>query len=209
MVIEALDDKDRHFQSWAAREVGEIGNIRAVEPLIKVLLGDRDRNVRNIAAEALFKIGEVDPEPLKKFLGNEKWEELQSKIATRRLYAEAAANLGGIHTCQEAYKLANGTYINCSASPRATPDQNAVPWVDTDGATGGFTAIVFQPRGAVRFVYAVQATETSVVIEALGDTDGDGNRILFIATNTTSPHVLGPGDAKLTLTLGTHNDTKD
>ena len=106
-------------------------------------------------------------------------------------------------------KLSNGTYLNCVASPRAVEnlDETAVPWQDL----GGFTDIDFTVSGDVRFIYAVTATKTSFVAEALGDTDGDGDRILFVVTESTGPHVIGsyPQDAKLTLTLGTHNDTKD
>jgi len=133
--------------------------------------------------------------------------EVQSDVAV--LYSEATTNLYGIKLSEEGYKLANGTYINCATSPRATPDGNTVPWVDTGG---NFATIDFSVFGNVRFVYAVnQANETSFVAEALGDTDGDGNRILIVATESTAPHIIGsqPGDAKLTLTLGTANDTKD
>jgi hypothetical protein len=136
-------------------------------------------------------------------------EEAEVQFDVAALYSEATMNLSGIKLSEEGYRLAKGTYINCATSPRVTPDQNAVQWVDTGG---GFTTIDFMVAANVRFVYAVnQATETSFVAEALGDTDGDGNRILIVATESTSPHIIGsqPGDARLTLTLGTANDTKD
>ena len=125
--------------------------------------------------------------------------------------SEVSTNLSTIKLYEEAYKLVNGTYLNCAASPRAVEnlDGTAVPWQDLGT---GFTEIDFTVSGEVRYIYQVSgATETSFVAEALGDTDGDGNRILFVATESTGHHVIGtdPRDADLILTLGTRNDTED
>jgi prepilin-type N-terminal cleavage/methylation domain-containing protein len=131
--------------------------------------------------------------------------------------AEASTNLTGVKMAEDAYKLTSGTYIDCAASPRAAADlatagQNSVAWADTGGATGGFTTIGFQTNGPVRFVYQVSgSTTTAFVGEALGDTNADGNRVLYVATPTTNPHVVGTdaGDAALTLALGAATDTVD
>jgi hypothetical protein len=123
--------------------------------------------------------------------------------------SEVSTNLSTIKLYEEAYKLVNGTYLDCATSPRLVPDENAVQWQDLGG---GFTTMDFATSEKVRFIYGVfQATKTSFVAEALGDTDGDGNRILFVATESMSHHVIGsaPGDTDLILTLGTRNDTED
>ena len=127
-------------------------------------------------------------------------------------HAEASTNLNGIKLSEEGYKLANGTYIDCATSPRAAPDQNAVAWADAGGAAGGFTAIGFQTSADVRFVYGVNnSNTTSFLAEALGDTDGDGNRILFVATEAMGPHVIGTDarDAGLAPVVGAAADTAD
>ena len=63
-LIEALRyKKDSNVCRAAARALGNIGDARAVEPLI-ALLRDRDRDVCKAAAEALEKIGEPAVEPL-------------------------------------------------------------------------------------------------------------------------------------------------
>jgi type II secretory pathway pseudopilin PulG len=131
--------------------------------------------------------------------------------------AEASTNLNGIKMAQENYRLANGSYLDCAVSPRpaadlATAGQTAVAWVDSGGATGGFTQIGFTTSADVRFAYEVgDSTTTSFVAEALGDTNADGNRILYVATQNKGPHVIGAdaGDASLTLALGTTSDTAD
>lgn len=127
--------------------------------------------------------------------------------------SELGTTLNGIKLDQERYKLAHGTYLNCAVSPRtpAELDKKAVPWKDLGT---GFTAIGFSTSGNVRFIYQVTATETGFVAEALGDTDGDGNRILFVATESTGPHIIGDPnytavDGSITLSLGTRADTED
>ncbi|MBI1927357.1 prepilin-type N-terminal cleavage/methylation domain-containing protein [Candidatus Poribacteria bacterium] len=131
--------------------------------------------------------------------------------------SEANTNLNGIKLAEEAYKLGNGSYLDCAASPRAaaalaTAGQTAVAWADT--ATG-FTNIGFTTTANVRFVYQVSsASTTAFVAESLGDTNADGNRILFVATQNSGPHVIGDPtytavDGAITLALGTVTDTAD
>ena len=107
--------------------------------------------------------------------------------------------------------MSSGTYINCTVSPRPVEalDENAVPWRDLGT---GFTDIGFTPSAKVRFVYQVSgATEKRFVTESLGDTDGDGKRILFVSSEGPGPHVIGSDwrDASLPLSLGTREDTGD
>ena len=118
-------------------------------------------------------------------------------LQNRAKAAEATANLDGIGLSQEAYKLTNDTYINCLASPRvvADIDQDPFPWGDLDT---GFTTIGFDTNKSVRFSYAVAADATNPHLEyyagAIGDTDGDGDRILYISSQVLGPHEAA-GDA--------------
>jgi prepilin-type N-terminal cleavage/methylation domain-containing protein len=128
---------------------------------------------------------------------------------------EASTNLNGIKMLQEQYKLANGSYLDCAASPRAattlaTAGHNAETWADLGGATGGFTKIGFNTSSGVRFVYQVSgASATAFVAEGLGDTNSDGNKVLYVATQNAGQHVVGAGDSALTLVLGSSSDTAD
>lgn len=125
--------------------------------------------------------------------------------------SEAGTNLNGIKLLEKGYQVANGTYLNCAASPRLATalDETAVAWKDLGT---GFTEIGFSPSASLRFAYQVSgSTIASFVAEALGDTNADGNRILFVATPNKGPHVIGsdPDDGTLTLALGATTDTKD
>lgn len=126
-------------------------------------------------------------------------------------HAEASTNLNGIKLAEESFKLANGTYLDCVTSPRvvANLDQSAAAWQDLGT---GFTNIGFQTSGDVRFVYGVNNSgTTSFLAEALADTDGDGNNILFVANQEMGPHVIGTDarDAALIPAVGTAGDTAD
>jgi DNA-directed RNA polymerase subunit RPC12/RpoP len=58
-LIKALEyQKDQNVRRAAAEELGDIGDARAVEPLI-IALKDKYENVRSFAAEALGKIGDA------------------------------------------------------------------------------------------------------------------------------------------------------
>jgi len=123
-------------------------------------------------------------------------------------HAEANTNLSGIKIAQEGYRLTEGTYVDCPQHPAAAPDR--VPDLWTGNAN--YNAIGFSTSSKVRFVYQVSAiSPIEFVGEALGDTDGDGDRVLFIITEDDAPHLIGtkPGDAGLTLALGTMGDTAD
>ena len=119
-----------------------------------------------------------------------------SKLRGSAKQTEASINLDAIRTAEEAYKMANGTYLNCYLSPRDVPDSEAYAWTsrkasgDTSGANT-FEALGFEANSAVRFVYEVaDADSTTYTAGALGDTDGDGDEILFLATPTKGPHVV-------------------
>jgi type IV pilus assembly protein PilA len=119
-------------------------------------------------------------------------------------HSEASTNLNGIKLSEEGYKLANGVYIDCQASPRATPDETSLAWADLGT---GFTDIGFTTSAAVRFVYAVSgATTTSFLAEARGDTNGDANYIMFVASQSEGPRLVTGGDA---VTIGADTDTTD
>ena len=131
--------------------------------------------------------------------------------------SEASTNLNGIKMAEENYRLATGSYLDCAVSPRAaltlaTAGQNSVAWVDSGGATGGFTNIGFTTNADVRFTYQVSSSgTTSFLAEALGDTNADTNQILYVSNQLKGPHVIGTDatDAALTLALGTTADTAD
>ena len=58
-----LEDDDWNVRMDAVRRLDEIGGVRAVPPLIK-MLGSLDENIRQRAVEALVRIGEPTIEPL-------------------------------------------------------------------------------------------------------------------------------------------------
>ncbi len=77
------------IRTAAAKDLGTIGDQRAVEPLVKALKQDSDWPVRSAAAEALGKIGDDSAvEPLVAALNDEKW-------AVRRAAALALGKIGG------------------------------------------------------------------------------------------------------------------
>jgi HEAT repeat protein len=58
-LVRTLKDKDWSVRGWAATRLGDIGDVRAVEPLVRALRDDRDARVRSSAAGALGRIGDV------------------------------------------------------------------------------------------------------------------------------------------------------
>lgn len=89
--IQALKDEDKEWRVRvvAAGALGEIGDTRAVEPLIQAL-SDLDGSVRSVAAEALGKIGDVRAvEPLTKSLKDkDKFVREDAKEALEKLKAK-------------------------------------------------------------------------------------------------------------------------
>ncbi len=74
VLIHFLKDEDWYVRSNAAEALGEIGDARAVEPLIQALLGDESEGVRGEAAGALGHIGDARAvEPLIQALKDEDW----------------------------------------------------------------------------------------------------------------------------------------
>ena len=73
--------------------------------------------------------------------------------------AEAKTNLGGIRTCEEAYRAEKDTYINCAACPSTAPGATGGAW--DAGATSNWTKIGFEPRGDVRYQYIVVSADAS------------------------------------------------
>jgi len=85
-VTRSLEDDDRKVRGGVIRRLGEIGDIRAVEPLIKAL-GGQNKNLRQGAVEALVKIGESAVDPLIKALGGK-------DESMRRRAVEALGKIG-------------------------------------------------------------------------------------------------------------------
>ena len=105
------------------------------------------------------------------------------RFAMKSKTSEATGNLSAIRTAEESYKAENDVYLPAAGTPGAwvpgagasTPD----PWAG--GGIAAFTAIGFEPDGAVRYQYAVgpgfaNATPiaTAFSATAMGDLDEDG-----------------------------------
>jgi len=93
-LIAKLDDEDKDVRSVACGALGEIKDVRAVEPLI-AKLDDEDRGVRQQALRALAKItrDENDQKLLSKYFDAEySWLDPKEPIAHARI-AKAAEKL--------------------------------------------------------------------------------------------------------------------
>jgi prepilin-type N-terminal cleavage/methylation domain-containing protein len=115
------------------------------------------------------------------------------KLQSGAKATEANANLDGIRTCQESYKMVNNTYTACAVAPRAVGavDENPAAWA----GNADFNAIGFEPNADVRFAYAVGgASGTAYTAGALGDTDGDASYILYVASESSGAHVITAAD---------------
>ena len=98
-LVRAVNAPDWSVRMDAAKSLGELGDVRAVEPLIECL-EDEDEDVRSIAAEALGKIGDAKAiEPLIKALNDD-------KRAVRSAAAEALGRIGkpGVEQLVQALK---------------------------------------------------------------------------------------------------------
>ena len=117
------------------------------------------------------------------------------QFQARAKASEANTNLNGIKLSQEGYKLSNGAYQSCAQHPAGTPDESAVAWT----GNADFNAIGFSTNGPVLFKYAVAAVAPSgsaaatFTGEALGDTDGDGDTVFYLVTDSTAPTVATAG----------------
>ena len=99
--------------------------------------------------------------------------------------AEAKTNLGSVRTLQESYRAEKDTYLLCTSSPGTATAAKGTPtaWADQ----GGFATIGFEPKGKVRYDYAVVAIadiKTDFKATATGDLDGDGTAQVLYSTNS-------------------------
>jgi prepilin-type N-terminal cleavage/methylation domain-containing protein len=122
---------------------------------------------------------------------------LYLQLQTGAKATEANIHLDSIRTCQESYKMVNNAYLDCEAAPRGSDVVDEAPQAWAVPVAGdGFDLIGFAPNASVRFAYAVGgADSTTYSVGAIGDTNGDTNRILYIATESAGPHVVVTGDA--------------
>jgi prepilin-type N-terminal cleavage/methylation domain-containing protein len=121
---------------------------------------------------------------------------LYLQLQTGAKATEANIHLDSVRTCQESYKMVNNAYLDCAAAPRgsAAVDETPEAW-SVPVAGEGFDDIGFAPNASVRFAYAVGgADSTTYSVGAVGDTNGDGSSILYIATESAGPHVVVTGD---------------
>jgi HEAT repeat protein len=63
-LVKALDDKDDFVRDFAVKALGNIGDSKALEPLVKALNNDENMLVRRSAATALGNLGDAALEPL-------------------------------------------------------------------------------------------------------------------------------------------------
>ena len=61
ILIEYLEDDDWLVREAAADLLGKIGDVRAVEPLMKRLQVDKDTGVKELAVKSLGLIGDAAP----------------------------------------------------------------------------------------------------------------------------------------------------
>ncbi len=102
--------------------------------------------------------------------------------------AEARTNLAAIKTCEESYKAENDAYVDCGATPVAVPGSTPDAWAG--GGIADFTAIGFNPAGAVRYQYEVggttASTATAFEASATGDLDANATNAVFAVTQATN-----------------------
>jgi type IV pilus assembly protein PilA len=128
---------------------------------------------------------------------------------------EAAAMIQSIRAAQEAYRAETNTYLDVSDSmktwhPDRTPDQNRVAFTPDTSAQGLRWRLLdpSAPGEGVRWVYVTKAGPAGstpvdfeglkdkpvwggpqprawYVIEAMGDTDGDGHAVYMAASSVT------------------------
>ncbi len=104
----------------------------------------------------------------------------------KAIMTEALDNLSAIRTCQVAYKMEKGMYLECKPCPPnsgndATPDLWTTP-------APGFDETGFEPSGNVRYQYAVtvSADSKSFIATATGDVDENGIKVTY-KLDTSSP----------------------
>ena len=102
-LTKALKDQDEHVRWKAAGALGNIGDARAVEPLIETLK-DSVHDVRHVAAEALVKIGKPAAEPLSKTL---KYEDRVRGSEVRRITAMVLGKIGDARAVEWLTSTAN------------------------------------------------------------------------------------------------------
>jgi len=69
-LIKALKDEDGNVQLRSAEALGEIGDARAVDPLIAILKTSKNENVQSRAAKTLVRIGKPASAPLRNAIPN-------------------------------------------------------------------------------------------------------------------------------------------
>lgn len=99
--------------------------------------------------------------------------------------SEAKSNLGSIRIGEEAYNTEEDTYYGPIAQyPANAPTTTKQPWNVTETS---FSAIAFEPTGAVYFRYSVGQNgavpyKEDFMAHAYGDLDGDGTLSHFYIT---------------------------
>jgi HEAT repeat protein len=108
-LVSALKNRDWEVRRKAARQLGEIADPVAFEPLVKAL-GDKDKSVRGAAVEALGKIGDIRAiDPVTKKLKDK-------EVSVRKEATRALGRIGGPRAAEALF----------SALEDTTPDDSIV-----------------------------------------------------------------------------------
>jgi type IV pilus assembly protein PilA len=117
------------------------------------------------------------------------------RFQMRSQAGEGKINVSSIKTAELGYFAEYGTYIECTASPAATPPGAKTPWVDN----GGFGRVGWAPEGDVAFIYGVVvgpsggAQYNHFTAEAVSDLDRDGayNVVGYVRPSVSGSAIAG------------------
>jgi len=111
--------------------------------------------------------------------------------------AELPSNLDGVFTAELAYDAAFDEILACGSPTRARAIIAASPKAPRPWEGGDcWERLGWAPDGQVRGAYWVEvsADNRSFTVWAIGDTDGDGEIAIYLATDADGARPLTPND---------------
>jgi HEAT repeat protein len=188
LLIQALSERDWRMHKAAAKALGELGDARAVEPLIKTLadksclIGD----VREAAAEALGRLGDTRAvEPLMQSLSGH-------EIAVRKAAAAALGRLGDARAVEP--------LIKALKEKREDVRETAAMALGQFGDTHAVEALIETVSKLPERDWAVRKTAAAALIGLLSHRPGLRNpKISAVFRSIREPH----GDHHEDRSLGT------